>query len=490
MKKKIVIVGAGPGGLSAAMQLAYLGHDVHVYEKESQVGGRNGAMTIDGYTFDIGPTFYMMPFVLEEIFQRVNRQVSDYLDMKEIDPLYRLRFRGETDFYPTRDKAKMLEHIEALFPGDSAGYQKFMEREAIKFARIFPCLQDKYLSIFDYLKPHLFKALPYLDAHKSVYDVIAKYMKHEDLRISMTFQAKYLGMSPWDCMGMFTMLPYIEHEYGIWHPIGGLNQISEAMAKVAKEYGGHIHLGEPVEEVLVEQGSATGLRLTSGDTVQADTVVLNADFAYAMSKLVQPINRRKYTNKKLEHMKYSCSTFMLYLGLDKYYDIPHHNIIFADNYKENVLDIVERGVVSEDPSIYIQNACATDPTLAPEGHSTLYVLVPVPNNSSGIDWATEGPALREKTLKIIEQKTELKDIRQHITLEKVITPADWERGNIYRGATFNLGHNLNQMLYFRPRNKFEEFDNCYLVGGGTHPGSGLPTILESGKICADLIGQA
>jgi phytoene desaturase len=262
------------------------------------------------------------------------------------------------------------------------------------------------------------------------------------------------------------------------------------MAKVIEEEGGKIHTGQPVREIIIENGKAVGVELENGEKIRGDYVVINADFAYAIDNLVKKNNRKKYTEKKLRKKKYSCSTFMLYIGVDKLYDIPHHNIVFSLNYKKNVDEISDLKILSKDPSFYVQNPSITDDTLAPPGKSTLYVLVPVPNNKSGIDWKKEKEPFKDLVLNLMEQRAGCNDLRQHIEIMKVITPADWEKEeNVFLGATFNLAHTVDQMLIFRPHNKFEEFDNCFLVGGGTHPGSGLPTIYYSGMISAKLIMQ-
>jgi phytoene desaturase len=332
------------------------------------------------------------------------------------------------------------------------------------------------------------RALPYLDAHKSLFSHLGSFFEPERLKIAFTFQAKYLGMSPWNCPALFSIIPFIEHSGGIHHPIGGLNQISKVMAKIVEEERGHVHLSTPVEEVLVEGRRAVGVRLAGGETVRAEHVVLNADFGYSMNQLVPKHLLRRWSPAALEKKGLSCSTFMLYLGVDKRYDIAHHNVYFAADYQKNVREIADDLVLSEDPSIYVQNACVTDPTLAPEGQSTLYVLVPIANNRSHIDWSAEAPRFRDKVLGLLETRGGLGDLRQHILAERMFTPHDWEhRFNVFAGATFNLAHNLGQMLYFRPHNEFEEVDNLFLVGGGTHPGSGLPTIYESGRISAGLV---
>jgi phytoene desaturase len=488
MPKRVLIVGAGPGGLTAGMLLAARGHRVEIFEEKPHVGGRNAALRLGPYTFDTGPTFLMLVHGLEEVFRDSGRRLSDCLELKKIDPLYRLRFPGGVEFHPSDDEDRMVAEIERCFPGEGGRYRLYREQEGKKLDRVYPCLRHPYLSPFDFLRWRFLRAMPRIDAFASVYDRLAGYFDAEPLRVAMTFQAKYLGMSPWECPATFTILSLIEHRWGVFHPIGGLNAISRAMAKVIGEQGGSIRLGAPVKEIVVQGRRTTGVRLVSGETVEGDAVVINADFAWAMRHLVRPEHRRKYTDARLAAMKYSCSTFMIYLGLETRVGLPHHTILFADDYRRNVREVVETRVLSEDPSVYVQNASVTDPTLAPPGHSAVYILVPVPNQTSGIDWRRETPRFRDLVLRQVREKAGLPDLDRHIRAEAVITPADWESTyRIYNGATFNLSHTIDQMLYFRPRNRFEEFDGCYLVGGGTHPGSGLPTIYQSGRIAADLI---
>jgi phytoene desaturase len=231
------------------------------------------------------------------------------------------------------------------------------------------------------------------------------------------------------------------------------------------------------------------VELENGEKVFADETVLNADFGYAMKHLVPRGVLKKYSPEKVDTREYSCSTFMLYLGLDKIYDLPHHTVYFAGDYKKDIADIFQTKVLSSDISFYVRNASVTDPSLAPSGYSSVYVLVPVPNQKAKIDWTKEKPGFRERVIDAMEKRGGMTDLRKHIREEIIFTPKTWQNMNIQFGATFNLAHSLSQMLYFRPRNKFEELDNCYLVGGGTHPGSGLPTIYESGRIAANLISR-
>ena len=489
LKKKIVIIGAGPGGLSAGMILAHRGFDVTIYEKKTFIGGRNSALKIDGYTFELGPTFVILPQTFREIFSLAGRNIDDMLEIKSLDPLYELHYDDGRAITMYFDKFKLKQEIARLFPGEEIGYEKFMVSQKKKFDRLYACLKVPYIRFYNYLRWKLIKAAPVLDLGVSVHDVLSRYFKDEDLKIAMAFQAKYLGMSPWECPGAFTILSYVEHEFGVHHPIGGVHKISEAMGKVVEENGGKINLGLGVKEVILEGKKARGVLLENGEKVFADAVIMNTDFADGMSHLFKNQDRKKYSDEKLAKKAYSCSTFMIYLGIDKKYEMKHHQIFFAKEYKKNVEQIFNEKTLPEDPSFYIQNAGATDTTLAPDGHSTLYVLVPVPNQKdTKVDWAIEKKHYRDLVIQKIIAKTGLIDLEEHIKVEKVITPADWQNDmDVYDGAVFNLSHSLDQMLYLRPHNRLEGYKDFYVVGGGTHPGSGLPTIMESGRIVADLI---
>ncbi len=491
--KKIAVIGAGPGGLSTSMLLANDGYKVDIFEKKPYIGGRNSQLKLGQYSFDLGPTFFLMKYILEDIFEKTNRKLSDYVKLDRIEPMYRLKFSEDKIFYPYShlEKEKMIEELKRVFPNEVDNYNLYMKKESRKYDKIIPCLSIPYSSYIDYFKRNFLKSIPYLDAHISLYDVLSKYYQSEELKLAFTFQAKYIGMSPWEAPGTFSIISYIEHELGIYHVQGGLNKLCSAMAKVIEEEKGKIHLGTGVKSLLIEDKKVIGIELYTGEKKYYDSVVINADFAHSMKELIPEEKRKKYNNEKLERKKYSCSTYMLYLGIDKIYeDIPHHSIIFANDYKKNVEEIVKTKILSEDFSFYVQNPSVIDKNLAPEGHSTIYVLVPVPNNKSNINWNEIKDEMKEKVLDLLETRGEYVDIRKHMVEEKIITPFDWEEEyDVYSGAVFNLGHQINQMLTFRPHNKFEILENCYLVGGGTHPGSGLPTIYESGRITRDLINK-
>ncbi len=486
--KHIAIVGAGPGGLTCAMILARRGFRVSVFEKQEEVGGRNRNLQLGPFAFDIGPTYLMMKHVLDEVFEEAGARSEDFLDFVRLEPMYRLQF-NDRKLEPTTDKERMYQEVRNAFPGKETELESFFVREKERFDHLYPCLRKPYSSLSAFFSMDLMRAVPYLALHKKLFGLLYDTFHDDKLALSFTFQSKYLGMSPWDCPALFAILSYIEHAFGVYHTQGGLCRISQAMAEAARRNGAEIHLNTPVRQLVLNGRRAGGVELASGEKIAADTVVINADFGHAMQTLFPEGYLRKYSPQKMQKKKFSCSTFMLYLGVDKLYDMPHHTILFANDYKRNVDEVFNEKVLSEDISFYIRNASVTDPSLAPAGKSAVYVLVPVPNLKGNIDWENYAP-FRQMVLETIEQRTAMKDISSHIEQEHVITPQDWV-GNydIFEGATFNLAHNLGQMIYLRPHNKFEECDNCYLVGGGTHPGSGLPTIYESGRISANLISN-
>jgi len=486
-RKHIVVVGAGPGGLTSAMILAHRGFKVTVFEKAPEVGGRTAAIRLNDYVFDTGPTILMMGFILKEMFQEAGRQVEDYLEFKRLDPIYRIKC-GDIELQPTSDVEGMKRRISATFPGNEQGYERFLKGERKRFEKMFFVMEKDYCKLSSFLDMNVLRGMPYVEFRRSMFDILGRYFSDDRLRLSLSFQSEYQGMPPWRCPAVFTMIPYGELTYGVFHVIGGLNRAMHAMAKVVDEEGGEVRTGTPVSKLILEGRTVKGVELENGNKVYCDDVIINADFGYAMTHLVKPGILRKYSTDNLKRKDFSCSAFVLYLGVDKTYDEPHHSWIFADDWKANIADIFDRAILSDDLSVYIENASITDPTLAPQGKSAIYLLVFVPNNGSGIDWNNEKDSFRERVLNKVAQNTSMKDLKDHIEVERINTPLDWERDyNVYRGAIFNLSHNMSQLLYSRPRNKFEELDHCYLAGGGTHPGSGLPSLFASGRISANVL---
>lgn len=483
----VVIAGAGPGGLAAALILARAGLSVHVIERLPRVGGRCSAIEHDGFRFDLGPTFFLYPLVLERIFQLIGRDLRKEVPMVRLDPQYRIAFGAGGKLDCTPDVDCLQAEIARLSPDDAPHVRRFLEENRSKLAAFRPCLERPFLGWNDLFRWPLLKLLPLLRPWKSLDSELGRYFSDPRIRLAFSFQSKYLGMSPFNCPSLFSILSFLEYEYGVWHPIGGCSSLSEGMARVARELGVTFSLGEEVTEILFEGRRAVGVRTRDGE-YRADALVVNADFAQAMTRLVPDRIRRRWTDRKIASKRFSCSTFMMYLGIEGRYDeLPHHTIHCAEDYESNLADIERRHVLSEDPSFYVQNASITDETLAPRGCSTLYVLAPVTHRHPNVDWSRETAPFRARMMRQL-RKLGITDIERRIRFEKIVTPDDWEsRYAVYRGATFNLAHTWMQMLHFRPRNRFEDLDGVYLVGGGTHPGSGLPVIYESARITSRLL---
>jgi len=487
MSKRVLIVGAGPGGLATAMLLAKGGMEVTVLEKQPRAGGRTSAIESDGYRFDLGPTFFLYPQILQEIFQAVGRDLFQEAPMTKLDPQYRLVFGAGGELNATSDIERMVAEIAKLSLADAPQFRRFMAYNRVKLEKFAPCLQMPFPGWTSLISLRLLAVLPFLKPWKSLHAELAGYFQDPRLQLAFTFQSKYLGMSPFQCPSLFSILSFLEYEHGIWHPIGGCSALTRGMARVAEELGVKIKLSAPAEEILFAGRRAVGVRTAQGE-LRADAVVMNADFANGMSKLVPNRLRRRWTDATLAKKDYSCSTFMLYLGVEGRFDqLAHHNIYVANDYRRNLDEIERQHVLSEDPSFYVENPVRTDATLAPPGHSALYVLLPVTHQHPNVDWSKERARYRQVALRQLA-KLGVPDIENRIRFERVVTPADWEsKVDIYRGATFNLAHSFSQMLHLRPQNRFEEFDRMYLVGGGTHPGSGLPVIFESARISARLL---
>ncbi len=485
-ERTAIIIGAGPGGLAASILLAAAGVRVRIIERLPMVGGRTSTIESEGFRFDLGPTFFLYPRVLDEIMRTAGTTLEREVELIRLDPQYRLIFGDGGKLDCTPEVAEMERQIAALAPKDAGGFERFMTENRRKLELMQPCLENAFLSWRDILNVRLLRLLPSLRPHRSLDAYLRRFFSDERTRLAFSFQSKYLGMSPFRCPSLFSILSFLEYEYGVFHPVGGCGAITEALARVARRMGVEINLDEPVEELLLENKRAVGVR-TRRDTYRADAVVVNADFARAMSKLVPDANRRRWNEKNLARKKFSCSTFMLYLGIEGRFDLPHHNIYISRDYARNLDEIENRHVLSDDPSFYVQNASVTDATLAPEGMSTLYVLAPVTHQHPNVDWTKEKDRFRALMLRQIE-KAGFGNVEPRIRFERMITPLEWdEQYEIHLGATFNLSHSLGQLLHLRPRNRFEDVAGVYLVGGGTHPGSGLPVIFESARITTRLL---
>ena len=487
-RSSVAIIGAGPGGLASALLLAKSGVKVTVFERSKGVGGRNKVFERDGFTFDLGPTFFHYPEVIEDIFKAIGLDAHEELKLKRLDMNYRLIFGQGGSLDCTSDVEQMCERIAELSGEKNAiAFRKYLEDNRLKLDSSKHCLQEPWFGIKDLFSKRALRVSKVLRPHRSVAKDLMKLFDDDRLMLAMSFQTKYLGMSPFNCPSLFTMLAFLEYEYGIFHPLGGLGTVSARMGEIAKDMGVDFRMEEEVTEVIMDNKTIKGV-VTKNGPFLADKVIMNADFAQGMTSLFPDKIRKKWSNKKIDSKKYSCSTFMLYLGVNKKFDhLPHHQIYASENYVGNLEDIEKHHRITwDDPSVYVQNACVTDPQMAPEGCSTVYALIPVSHIHENIDWNKEKGPFRDRIISQIESKLGFEGLSESIVSELIITPEEWGE-HCYRGAVFNLAHGLDQMLWKRPKNEFDEIKNLYLVGGGTHPGSGLPVIYESARISSKLL---
>lgn len=386
MDKRVVIVGAGPGGLASAMLLASSGVDVTIVEKRDHVGGRTSTFEQDGFHFDYGPTFFLYPRVLREIFAASGYSLEREVPMVRLDPQYRLVFGQGGELLATGDQERMKAAVARLCPADAKNLDRFMRDNRDKLQKFLPFLESPFEGWSDLLKPGMLKLLPILAPWRSLDDELRQYFSDERIRLGFSFQSKYLGMSPFRCPGLFSILSFLEYEYGVFHPIGGCGAITRAMAHICEEMGVKILCDEAVEGIEFTGRKATGVK-TAKRQLKADAVVMNAEFAEAARRLIPQHLRSRWSDDKIEKKDHSCSTFMLYLGIEgRYDDVSHHTIYLSKDYRGNLHDIEKNHMLSADPSIYVQNASVSDDTLAPQGMSSLYVLAPVTHGCDGVNW--------------------------------------------------------------------------------------------------------
>lgn len=490
--KRVIVIGAGVAGLSTAIRLQKEGYQVDLFEKESLPGGKMNQIEKDGFRFDVGPTIVMMPEIYREIFEIAGKDPEDYIPMKRIDPMYRSYFdKGQDYIDVSSDLTKLMKTFEDIDPEDAAGFLRYLSSVYDRFliAKDY-FLQRPFRDKKDFYNPFMLKQGLKLKTFDSATNSISKFVKNEKIRNMLTFQTLYIGVSPNNGPSLYTIIPMIELLYGIWYIEGGMHKMAEGMASVLEDLGGKIHYDSEVTEILIEDGKAKGIAV-NGRQELADYVMCNADFPYAMKSLVKEKSAKgKYTDQKIDKMKYSCSCFVMYLGMDRQYDeLEHlHTFIFSDDVDKN-LEQVFSGEVIEDPSVYVVASSKVDPTAAPAGKENLYILVPVAELSTAkYDWEDEVTVqyYRKKALDAVSNLPGMENIENEIISESMMTPIDFkERFNAYNGATFGLQPTLTQSNHWRPQAKAEACENLYFTGSSTHPGAGVPIVLLSGKIAAD-----
>ncbi len=484
MPKKIVIVGAGPGGLATAMRLASQGYEVQIFEAFDRVGGRMRGFETEHFAFDTGPTILQVPRVYDELFAESGLKRSDYIHFKRLDPMTRIRFWDGSQLDLTSDLDAFRSQLATLRTDLPEAFDRWYAEHIRKDQFGYqPYLGTPVRSIWGYLHPdEIAAALPFRP-WETLYQHFWRFFKDERLVYALSYPSKYLGMHPTAAASVFSLIPFLEFSEGVWHPAGGFRALAQALGKASQDLGAKIHLNTPVRQIWIEQDLTRGVELLSGDRIPADAVVVNADFGYAMRHLLPPSARGRYNDHKLSQMKFSCSTFMLYLGINHRYDeLPHHQIYLSEHIRRRDRPWVDDSALdTDDPSFYVCNPTITDPGNALEGHSTLFVLVPIPNTSHNVDWATKQKMYRD----FIVQRMPLlgyENVEQHIVTEHCYTASTWQdEYHVHLGAVFNLAHGWSQLGPLRPPIRSEKIGGLYWVGGAVHPGSGLLTILEAAR---------
>jgi phytoene desaturase len=492
MKKKVIVIGSGFGGLGAASRLLSSGHDVTILEKRDKLGGRAYVYEKNGFKFDGGPTVITAPFMFDDIWEAAGKKRSDYVEFVPCDPFYRIFDHSGEKFDYNNDHEFTIKEIEKRSPGDVAGYEKFLATTKAIFQKGFVELADQpFLKFMDMMKvaPDLIK----LQSYKTVYKYVSKFIKDDFLRQCFSFHPLLVGGNPFDTTSIYAMIHYLEREWGVHYAMGGTGAIVNAFEKLITEQGGKFHLQTEVDEILVKNGIATGVRLKNGDILDADVVVANSDVGFTYKNMIDSKHRRKYTDKKIDRTKYSMSLFVIYFGTKKRYldsGLAHHNIILGKRYKGLLDDIFHKKHVADDFSLYLHMPTITDSSIAPEGHEGFYVLSPVPHLDSGTDWNEFAPKYRDAIMNFLEENY-LPDLQENIVAEHYIDPLHFKEVlNSHKGSAFSVEPILTQSAWFRPHNKSEDVEDLYFVGAGTHPGAGLPGVLSSSIIAQDLIGKA
>ena len=489
-RPKAVVIGAGFGGLAAAIRLGARGYDVAMFEKRDKAGGRAYHVEKDGYVFDMGPTVVTAPHLFEELWSLCGKRMSDYVDIRRVDPFYRVRFDDGTSFDYTGDEASMMDQIKELTPKDMEGYREFLKMSERIFRVGFEKLSDvPFSSIWSMVK--VAPAMMRLKSYKTVYDLIASYIGNEKLRQLLSFHTLLVGGNPFSTTSIYALVAYLEQKWGVHFPMGGMRALVQGMVDLVEENGGRIEYDTEVEKIVVRDGRAAGVRLPDGTEIPADVVISNADVAWTYRELLDESVRKRWTNRKIDGMKYSMSLFVWYFGTNRRFDdVKHHSILLGPRYRDLLSDIFDRKVLAEDFSLYMHRPTSTDPTLAPEGHDVFYVLSPVPHLEAGIDWSKAAEPYRA-SIECYLEKAALPGLREAIDVSFCMTPQDFRDELLsVNGAGFSMQPVLTQSAYFRPHNESEEIDGLYIVGAGTHPGAGLPGVLCSAKIADKLIPHA
>ncbi|MEE4163366.1 MAG: phytoene desaturase [Woeseiaceae bacterium] len=484
---RAVVIGSGFGGLAAAVRLGARGYDVTVCEKLDKPGGRAYVYEQDGFVFDAGPTIVTAPFLLEELWELCGRKMADDIDLRAINPFYRIRFDDGSHFDYSGDDEAMKAEIARFNPDDVEGYERFLKASSMLYDIGFDQLLTESFDSFGKMT----RVLPRLlrsQFYRSVHSLVARYIEHPKLKMVFSFHPLLVGGNPFTTTAVYALIAQLERRHGVHFAMGGTGSLVKGLVKLIESQGNTIRCNTPVKQIRVENGRAVGVELESGITLDADVVVSNADSAATYRYLVPEADSKRWNARKLARSRYSMSLFVWYFGTDRRYeDVPHHMIMLGPRYKALLEDIFDSKHLADDFSLYLHRPTATDPSLAPAGCDTFYVLSPVPNLDGDTDWEHTAEIYRQRIAAALEE-TVLPDLEKHTVSSRLLTPIDFrDRLFSYKGAAFGLQPILTQTAWFRPHNRSEDVEGLYLVGAGTHPGAGLPGVISSAKVLDEVV---
>lgn len=485
-----VVIGSGFGGLAAAVRLGARGYRVTVLEQLDAPGGRAYVYRQDGFTFDAGPTIITAPFLLEELWSLCGRRLEDDVELRAIDPFYRIRFDDGTTFDCSADPDRMRTSVAALAPDDVAGYERFVVESERIFRVGFEQLGHvPFGSFTDMLR--VLPDLVRLKSFRTVHGLVARYVRDPRLRQVLSFHPLLVGGNPFSTTSVYCLIAFLERRWGVHFAMGGTGSLVQGLVKLIESQGNVVRCNSRVESITTEGRRATGVRLADGERIGAQVVVSNADSAFTYRHLVPASLRRRWTDRRLDRARYSMSLFVWYFGTNRRYDdVPHHMILLGPRYRALLADIFEHKVLAEDFSLYLHRPTATDPSLAPAGCDAFYVLSPVPHLASGTDWRERAEPYRAALARALSASV-LPELEASVVSSHMLTPLDFrDRLSSIHGAAFGLEPVLTQSAWFRPHNRSEELEHLYLVGAGTHPGAGLPGVLSSARILDTVVPDA
>ncbi len=489
-----IVIGAGLGGLAAAMRLGAKGYAVTVLDRLDVVGGRGSSITKDGHRFDLGPTIVTVPQVFEKLWAACGLDFHADVDLRPLDPFYEIRWPDGSQFTARQSTEAMIDEVRRLSPGDVDGYQRFLKDAHRRYVVGFEGMVAEPMHRFwDTAK--VIPEFALLRADQSILKLASKRVRDPRLQMALSFHPLFIGGDPRHVTSMYALVSHLEKEFGVHYAIGGVQAMADSMARAVRGQGGEVRLGAEVDEILIRDGRAAGVVLAGGETLRADIVVSNADAGHTYGRLLRGLTKRRWSDAKLAARRWSMGLFVWYFGTrgtaGKWQDVGHHTILSGPRYEGLLRDIFIRGHLAEDMSLYLHRPSVTDPTVAPEGDDTFYVLSPVPHlgHDAPVDWAAMRGVYRERVAAALNRT--LPGFEEHLTSEVVFTPEEFrDRYLSPMGCGFSIEPRILQSAWFRPHNVSEEAKGLYLVGAGTHPGAGLPGVVSSAEVLGKLVPDA